>query len=103
MSSTRHGLIIDDLTIERAYELVTGASTANARRSGRHVTVRCPDRTHDDARASCDLDVEKNVWCCRTHPGGRKGGGRLDLPIIAGLARNRAEAARWLEKRIRRR
>jgi len=89
--------VIDSLSIARAYELVSGASTASAKRIGRHLRVQCPDRSHDDSRASCDLDVQRNVWACRSCSAA---GGVLDLAIAAGHARDHAEAAQWFEERI---
>jgi len=97
LRAARRDSIVDTLGIEQAYELVTGASTANAKRRGREVTVQCPDRAHEDAEASCDLDVEKNAWTCRAC---HAGGGMLDVAIAAGHARDSAEAATWFEERL---
>lgn len=89
--------ILNELPIERAYQLVTGASTANARRRGAEVEVQCPDPAHEDVHASCNLNVEKNGWTCRSC---HAGGGIFDLPVVAGHARDRAGAARWFEQRL---
>lgn len=89
--------IVGKLSIVHAYELVTGASTAEARRTGRQIRVRCPDRTHQDGHASCDLDTSSDTWCCRSCD---SSGGLLDLAVVAGHARDQAGAARWYTERV---
>jgi hypothetical protein len=89
--------VLAHLDIRRAYELSTGVSTACAKRIGRHITVQCAARAHVDAHASCDLDVEKNAWVCRSCSAS---GGVLDLAVAAGHAPDRAGAAKWFETRL---
>lgn len=55
--------------IRTVYEALTGYNTANARparksRTGREIRVPCP--VHRDESPSCDLDLEKNYFICRS-------------------------------------
>jgi 5S rRNA maturation endonuclease (ribonuclease M5) len=82
--------------VRRAYELTTGRSVVQQSHST-IARVRCPSSTHEDTHASCDLDLFENVWKCRTCAAG---GGVADVIVAAGKARDRAEAARWLEEKL---
>ena len=85
--------IFDRVGVRGVYERLTGR-TVEAPSHLRRARVRCPSSTHQDVEASCDLDITKNIWKCRTCPAG---GGVADMVIVARKARDHAEAARWLE------
>ena len=50
-----------------------------------------------DDHPSCDLDLVKNVWKCRSC---QVGGGIVTLIIAAGQAKSRPEAAVWLQGQL---
>jgi hypothetical protein len=88
--------IVKRIGVRRAYELLGSATVPEPS----HVTrarVRCPSAKHADSHASCDLDLARSVWKCRTCGAG---GGVLDMVIAAGKANHRAEAAQWLEEQV---
>lgn len=82
--------------VRRVYELLTGRTVEGPSHLKR-AQVRCPHASHEDAHPSCDLELFQNVWKC--HACGA-GGGVADMIIAAGKARDRAEAARWLEAKL---
>jgi hypothetical protein len=78
------------------YSAVTGNQVNTVERGGQ-VRVICPSVEHRESRASCDVRPVDGVWRCRSC---NAGGGKFDLVIAAGQARDRAGAARWLEERF---
>ena len=82
--------------IEIVYSAVAGAAAVFARRSSNEILVACPSRSHEDRHPSCSLNSKKGVFYCHACC---IGGGVLDLPIVAGLARDRAEAFSYLRDR----
>ncbi|MDE2572144.1 MAG: hypothetical protein KGM44_06430 [bacterium] len=70
-----------------------GGDPSSARRIGRETLVRCVALSHADEHPSLRLDADKRVWRC--DPCSR-GGGVLNLIMLAGAAHDRAEAAGWL-------
>lgn len=82
--------------IRSVYYEVTGFTVpSSTRRYTNSITVRCPSKDHFDRSPSCSLDFAKGVYYC--HACGR-GGGVLDLPIVAGVASDRRQAAAVLRK-----
>jgi CHC2 zinc finger len=82
--------IVDRATISDVLRLV-GVATV---RRGKRVWFQCA--VHDDARPSAVVVGERG-WRCFAC--GAKGG-VLDLALAFGLARTRADAARFLEARL---
>jgi hypothetical protein len=83
--------------IAAVYAAVTGRSIAGVSpRIDGSVVVSCPSERHNDRHPSCAVNVKKNVFYCRSCG---VGGGVLDLPIVAGLSRNRRESAQLLRER----
>ena len=81
--------------IERVWFATFGESIGSKKKSGPgQVRVLCP--FHQERNPSCDVSLEKNVFVCRSCGAS---GGYLDVPILAGNARDRREAAQWLERR----
>jgi len=107
--TAQSGDIIAQVGIERAYQLATGHSTADAKRAGDELRIRCPDRRHDDVHPDADLNTRKNTWHCKAC---NAGGGWIDLILAAGVdlstqgeerdkddrpLSERAQAVAWLQ------
>ena len=88
--------IFDDVSIVVPYQFVMGTVVMSLQRKD-EITVQCPDCNHVDQNASCDLNVRKNAFCCRSCGAH---GGIADLIIASGNAADRASAARWLEAKL---
>lgn len=81
--------------IREVWQAVFGQDVTSARRSGpNQFRVLCP--FHHESNPSCDVNLEKDVFLCRSSCGG---GGYLDVVIRAGNARDRREAREWLRAR----
>jgi hypothetical protein len=89
-------LVLQQLGVVRAYEIVRGETVTATERRG-EIRVHCPSRDHLDSHPSCDLRPADNVWQCRTCPAH---GGILTLAIAASYAQNEAEAARWFADKL---
>jgi hypothetical protein len=81
--------------IEQVWLAVFGERLSEKKRSAPdQARVVCP--FHADHSPSCDVNLAKNVFFCRSC--GAKGG-YLDVVIRAGFASTRREAATWLQRR----
>lgn len=81
-------------TIQRVWQVVWGDDVAQARRSASNQhRVHCP--YHADSHPSCDVNLQKNTFCCRSCDAQ---GGLLDVVVLAGNAANRAAAVEWLRQ-----
>ena len=79
--------------LAKAVEALTGQ---HVRPGQRKLRIPCP--VHNGEGTNCALDFEKNVYSCFS--GCRNGSGVADFIIGCGKARDRAEAARWLETQL---
>lgn len=79
-------------TIRKVWAVVWGDDVTQGRLSApdQH-RVRCP--YHSDSHPSCDVNLKKNTFYCRSCDAR---GGLLDVVVLAKNARTRAEAADWL-------
>ena len=83
------------LLIAEVWFATFGEQLHDKRRSGPdQVRVVCP--FHADHSPSCDVNLKKDVFLCRSC--GAKGG-YLDVLIHAGLVQSRRDAAAWIERR----
>jgi hypothetical protein len=88
--------LLDTLTIARTYETAFPGEVVVWRMG--FARVRCPVATHIDRHPSASLNEEKNGWHCWSC---QAFGGMLDLVVVAGHAKDHADAAQWLEERLR--
>jgi hypothetical protein len=89
---------LPSVSVIEIYEAVTGVSAGKNRVSG-GLLVRCPSADHNDAHPSCLLKPGEGVWTCFSC---RAKGGKLDLVVASGHARDRSMAAAWLVHNLRR-
>jgi hypothetical protein len=87
---------LERLSILDVYVMVTGLSAITHPRGSGHYMVRCPVKDHEDKHPSCLLNQSTDSWKCFS--GGEKGG-KLDLVIAAGIAKDRPSAAEFLRAR----
>ncbi len=88
--------VLDRLSILDVYVMVTGLSAVTHPRGTGHYMVRCPVKEHEDKHPSCLLNQATDSWKCFS--GGEKGG-KLDLVIAAGIAKDKPSAAEFLRAR----
>jgi hypothetical protein len=87
--SLRSGIIREVWMAVHGDDPTVGALSA----SEQHRVV-CP--YHFEKNPSCDVSISKNAFKCRACPAE---GGVLDVVVLAGEARTRAEAITWLASR----
>lgn len=81
--------------IRRIWQALWNEDITSRRQTGKNqYRTTCP--FHEDSHPSCDVDLDKNVFLCRSC---KAKGGFLDAIILAGYARNRDEAKQWLYTR----
>jgi hypothetical protein len=81
--------------IREVFSAAFGDDVTKGRRSGpNQFRTRCVFHS-PDAHPSLDVDLSKNVYCCRSVNCGAAGG-TLDLVVAAGYASDHSGAAKWL-------
>jgi len=80
--------------IREVWQACFGQDVTAAKKSGpNQYRVLCP--FHSEKSPSCDVEIVKNVFTCRSC---EAHGGYLDVVVLAGNAANRREAHEWLER-----
>jgi hypothetical protein len=81
-------------TIRTVWQTVFGDDVSVGRRSAPdQYKVVCP--FHDDHSPSCDVNLAKNTFYCRSC---EAQGGLLDVVVLARNAPNRSQAIDWLKQ-----
>lgn len=81
--------------IAEVWRRLYGEDVASGRKVGPdQYRVRCPAH-QPDRNPSCDVNVAKDVFFCRSC---EAGGGFLDLIVAAGDATDRESAKRWMRQ-----
>lgn len=80
--------------IEKVWLRLYGEDVTTKKRTGpQQFRVLCA--FHEDRHPSCDISVAKDAFICRSCGAA---GGYLDVIIREGLALNRSDAMRWIER-----
>jgi hypothetical protein len=99
MTNSSLPLALSSVSIAEIYQAATGRAAGRNRASG-GLLVRCPSSAHEDAHPSCLIKPDDGVWTCFSC---NRRGGKLDIVIASGHARDRSAAALWLAHNLGRR
>jgi DNA primase len=82
------------LDIQKVWFAAFGEDLKTKRKTGPdQYRVLCP--FHDEREASCDVNLRKHVFACRSCGAT---GGAIDVIVLGMRLSNRTEAAKWLKR-----